>query len=758
MSLPFDPSSVALVAVAWAFTYAVHSTILLCGAWLLERRYADKPELMSPIWKAAVLGGALSATLQMAFAVDPALGRLSVDAQARSAATPQRFADAASLAVAELAVAPVIADVPMDPQVALAYEPVSPPDLSQPALATAQVADAAIVERPAIATESTNAARVALGLFALWIIGGLAAVIGLVRSWLALRRLLRTRVALHGGALADAFGRLHARAGGPRSVALSMSAAIRVPLATGVVRPEIVVPRRAVAELAPAAQESMLAHELGHVVRRDPAWRLGLAFVQRVLFFQPLIGVAMRRITQHAEYLADAWAARHTAEPLALARCLTEIAAWMRSGPPTPEPLALASGMAEPASILGRRVLRLVEPPPAPPRRPGLALALACIAVPVLAWVAPGASWAHDVPVVIANGEVLDEDDFAALAEIGDDDFRMVVIEGGRAQGEMDALQHREPSRAAAARSDDGTRKGRRSARKADRTESKQRAAARRDAEREIKQAFRNAKKRDELPDPARIAEIVARARADAHEDDGVRRFVVRGDADGHKIIVEGDEHGIVVRKDGKVVVKGGHAHGHGHGHGKAKGHAKGRAHGHRSGTGFEFKVLDENGNVIEIRIPQEDIEKIQRDVHRDVERAMREMHGAREQIERERARLLSERDRIREIMRQRELRGRGSRPPRAPQPPPPPPRGDIVPISPMPAPAPMPPTPPEAFFVPAPAPPAMPAMPVPGLVPLAPAPPAPAAPPSSRRRAPRPAPKARPQPDITTVALPPSA
>ncbi len=752
MSLPFDPSSVALVAVAWAFTYAVHSTILLCGAWLLERRYADKPELMSPIWKAAVLGGALSATLQMAFAVDPALGRLSVDAQERSAATPQRFADAASLAVAELAVAPVIADVAVDASVALAYEPVSPPDLWQPALATAQVAEAAIVERPAIATESTNAARVALGLFALWIIGGLAAVVGLVRSWLALRRLLRTRVALHGGALADAFGRLHARAGGPRSVALSMSAAIRVPLATGVVRPEIVVPRRAVAELAPAAQESMLAHELGHVVRRDPAWRLGLAFVQRVLFFQPLIGVAMRRITQHAEYLADAWAARHTAEPLALARCLTEIAAWMRSGPPTPEPLALASGMAEPASILGRRVLRLVEPPPVPPRPPGLALALACIAVPVLAWVAPGASWAHDVPVVIANGDVLDEDELAVLAEIDDDDFRMVVIEGGRAQGEMDALQHREPSRAAAARSD-GTRKGRRQSRKTDRAAAKQKAAARRDAERDIKEAFRRAKKRDELPDPHRIAAIVARARAEADADEGPSRVVVRGG--GEHVVIEGDEHGFVVRKDGKVIVKSGRAHGHGKGKGKAKGHA----HGHAGPSAFELEVLDDNGNHVEIRIPKEEIERIQRDAKRDVERAMREMHGAREQIERERARLLSERDRIREIMRQRELRGRGPRPPRAPQPPPPPPRGDIVPISPPPMPAPMPP-PPEAFAVPVVPFEAPPALPVPELVPLAPAPPAPPAPPSSRRRAPRAAPKATPRarPDITTVALPPSA
>lgn len=749
MSLPFDPSSVALVAVAWAVTYAVHSTILLCGAWLLERRYADKPELMSPIWKAAVLGGALSATLQMTLAVDPAFGRWSVAAQERAAATPQRFADAASLVVADLAVAPVIAEVPTD--VAFAYAPISPPDVWQPALAsTLERTSSVATATPVVATESTQAARVALGLFALWIVGGLVAVIGLVRSWLALRRLLRSRVALHGGALADAFGRLRARAGGPRSIALSMSASIRVPLATGVVHPEIVVPRRAVAELAPSAQESMLAHELGHVVRRDPAWRLGLAFVQRVLFFQPLLGVAMRRITQHAEYLADAWAARHTAEPLALARCLTEIAAWVRSGPPTPEPLALASGMAEPASILGRRVLRLVEPPPVPPRRPGLALALACVAVPALAWIAPGASWAHDVPVVIANGEELDEEDFAALAELDeDDDVRMVVIEGGRAQGEHDALQHHEPSRAAAARSDDGTRKGRRQARKAERSAAKQKDAARREAEREIKQAFRTAKKRDELPDPARIAEIVARARADAHEDEheGVRAVIVGG-AGGERVVIEQDEHGIVVRKGGKVIAKQGRAHGH------PRGKAKGHAHGHPAMHGFEFQVRDENGNLVEIRIPKEDIERIQRDAQREVERAMRELEGARMHMERDRARMEADRERSREqLRRHREFRGHA---PRAPQPPPPPPRADIVPISPPPMPAPAPMPPPEAFAVPVVPFEAMPAMPVPELVPLAPAPPASPASPSSRRRAPRAAPKApRARPDIVPVLAP---
>jgi beta-lactamase regulating signal transducer with metallopeptidase domain len=598
------------------------------------------------------------------------------------------------------------------------------------------------------------AAQAALGLFALWIIGGLALVIGLVRSWLALRRVLYGRIALRRGALADALGRLHARASGPRSVRLSMSPAIRVPLATGVVHPEIVVPSRAVSELAPAAQESMLAHELGHVVRRDPTWRLVLAVAQRVLFFQPLIGVASRRIAQHAEYLADAWAARHTAEPLALARCLTEIAAWLRSAPPPPDSLALASSMAEPASILGRRVLRLVEPPPAPARRHGLALALVCAAVPALAWLAPGASWAHDEPAIGAPLELARLAELDALDALHGE-LSMVVIEGGRAGAEQDALQRGEAPRAAAARSVDDAKKARRKARKSERASAKDRAAARREAQRDIKQAFRRAQRDDELPDPERIAAIVAQARADAGESQGQRQVVVHRDGGKH-IVIERDGEHVVVRKNGKVIVRSGEER-------RAKAHR-------RDDGGIELKVVDEHGNVVHVEIPREDVERIRERQH-EVARAMRDAHRARAHAEAARARAHMQRERVREELRRRHMIPRGHAP-RAPLPPQPPGHpgfgGDIVPISPMPAPPArpaMPARPPEAMLAPlppAPARPPMPPMPSPELLPLAPvAPfaPAPPAPPAARPRAPT-APTAAPRarPGIAPVAWPTSA
>lgn len=120
MSLPFDLPVVALLAVAWAVTYALHSTILLCGAWLLERRFGDRPELMSPIWKIAVVGGAFSATLQLSAGLEPIGGRWAVAAEER-AAEPIRMTSVAPAVMGRLVVAPALApalapasDVPID--------------------------------------------------------------------------------------------------------------------------------------------------------------------------------------------------------------------------------------------------------------------------------------------------------------------------------------------------------------------------------------------------------------------------------------------------------------------------------------------------------------------------------------------------------------------------------------------------------------------------------------------------------------------
>jgi len=61
---------------AFMLTYLVHSTIFIGAALLLARRLAGRPEWMSGVWKLALVGGALTATVQVGLGVVPVGGRV----------------------------------------------------------------------------------------------------------------------------------------------------------------------------------------------------------------------------------------------------------------------------------------------------------------------------------------------------------------------------------------------------------------------------------------------------------------------------------------------------------------------------------------------------------------------------------------------------------------------------------------------------------------------------------------------------------
>ena len=148
----------------------------------------------------------------------------------------------------------------------------------------------------------------------------------------------------------------------PAQVRLTLSSALGSPIA--LVSHEIIVPPRAL-ELEPRQQEAMLAHELAHVVRRDPAWLVLAAIIEAALFIQPLNRLARRGMQEAAEELSDDWAVRHLGSGLHLARCLAEVAGWLEhdhASEPFASPMASERG-----SILVRRVRRLLDD--AGPRR-----------------------------------------------------------------------------------------------------------------------------------------------------------------------------------------------------------------------------------------------------------------------------------------------------------------------------------------------------------------------------------------------------
>ena len=94
----------------------------------------------------------------------------------------------------------------------------------------------------------------------------------------------------------------------------------------------------------------MLAHEIAHLVRRDPAWLLAAATLESLFFFQPLTRMARMKWQEHAEYLCDELAARQQGSGLPLARALARVAEWRVA-----QAELLAPALAEePRTLLGR--------------------------------------------------------------------------------------------------------------------------------------------------------------------------------------------------------------------------------------------------------------------------------------------------------------------------------------------------------------------------------------------------------------------
>ena len=196
------------------------------------------------------------------------------------------------------------------------------------------------------------------------------AVVAVVRYGVRLRRVYR---ALGSGApvtatdLLDTIDGLRSRANQRHSIRLTTSSHCPVPLALG--GRHIVLPERFFEELDPEQQRAALAHELAHVARRDPEWRIAVEILERVLFFQPLNRLARARLCDSAEFLCDEWAVQQTQSPLALARCLSVVASWWS---PADELPAGVSAMARSDSAMVRRVTRILNEPARIARRPRL--------------------------------------------------------------------------------------------------------------------------------------------------------------------------------------------------------------------------------------------------------------------------------------------------------------------------------------------------------------------------------------------------
>src|SRR5689334_7794184 len=273
------------VAAAWVLTYAVHSTLMLLAAWLLTSRKRMSDAVREVLWKSALVGAVATASIQTAAAHEPLGGQLRLSPRT----TPRTGAMRVSV-----------------------HDP----------------ADHAVPQFFVLRPRGT---RWTPALLMVWL-----TTAGLGLLWLTLGharalRMLDDRTPLDDSPLGPRLRDLLARAGVDRRVTLTCSGRIASPVALP--GDEICLPRRALLELDVAEQDSMLAHEVAHLVRRDPQWLIAARAIELVLFFQPLNRLARHRVQEVAEYLCDDWAVARTSRPVTLAKCLAAVAEWVGRAP-----------------------------------------------------------------------------------------------------------------------------------------------------------------------------------------------------------------------------------------------------------------------------------------------------------------------------------------------------------------------------------------------------------------------------------------
>jgi beta-lactamase regulating signal transducer with metallopeptidase domain len=385
----------------WLLTYLLHSTVLLGLAALArlalgERRLA----LQEALLRAALVGGLVTAGLQVGLDLHPLAGRLALPASLAAPGAPATSsAGAAGTAAAgarpTIAVAP--APVREDGGAGLAVE--------APPARVVSMAPVPILPAWLVGAVGEAGGTLPGGLALAWAALAAVALARLGVAAVRLRQLLQGRRPIDAGALGTLAARMGRALGLHRRVPLSAAERLSVPLATGVLRPEVCLPERAVAELGTDEQAALCAHELAHVARRDPAWVLLARLVEALAPVQPLNGWARRRLQDLAECLSDDLAVAASGRPLGLARSLVDVASW------TLGDLSILPGAAVGAvsarSRLGHRVERLMDPARRleRPRRLLLPAAAACVLATALVTPVVSGSVTADEPQPIVGQE-----------------------------------------------------------------------------------------------------------------------------------------------------------------------------------------------------------------------------------------------------------------------------------------------------------------------------------------------------------------
>jgi uncharacterized protein (TIGR03435 family) len=193
----------------------------------------------------------------------------------------------------------------------------------------------------------------------IWLIGVVVLAARGAIGWWQVRRLHRLALSSKASTWQATGSRIAGHLGIARVVRIVEVPCIDVPFVIGCLRPVVVLPVAAMAQLNVMQVEAILAHELAHVRRHDYLVNLLQTLAETLFFYHPAIWWLSARIRDEREHCCDDVAVDVCGDPVGYAAALTELAMW-RAGD-----VALAAA-ASGGSLIERvrRILKLELPQP----------------------------------------------------------------------------------------------------------------------------------------------------------------------------------------------------------------------------------------------------------------------------------------------------------------------------------------------------------------------------------------------------------
>ena len=355
-----------LPILALFMKFMIASTLLLGGVWVLEKiGVINSPDMSESAWKLAIFASFV-ALLPVSFTSnnlvipinETVANEYAIAPESRQTATvpaPQPEPATAERPIIRSESGAELISPDVQQRIDELREQYAQPGSDSAIVETPVVPDTQIVASLADDTVAFSPSADTL-LIAAWVSLALIALVALVASYSRAIKSLgdRTRVPAEHHANRTLRG-LCEQVDIRHVPYLSRSSAINSPVCLP--RREICLPDWAFEDMDEKALDSLIAHELAHMLRRDPVMMIFTQTLCRVFFFQPLFTLARKRLEDNAELAADQWAATHLSTARAVANALYTCAQKITEK----RQLQWGLAMAGDKSILKQRVERLLK-------------------------------------------------------------------------------------------------------------------------------------------------------------------------------------------------------------------------------------------------------------------------------------------------------------------------------------------------------------------------------------------------------------